>query len=107
MLSLYPPDAVCQQIGVRLRALRLARNFSQQELAERAGVSLSSLRRLEASGQASLELVVRVAQALQATQGLDNLFAPDAPSIAQAEALWRASQRQRASKTTPARRGRA
>lgn len=105
MLSLNPPTVICQQLGHRLRALRLLRNVSQHELAERTGASLSSIRRLEASGQASLELVVRVAQALQAAQGLDDLFAPPAPSIAQAEALWQASQRQRASKAKHTKRG--
>lgn len=99
MLSLHPPHVICQTLGSRLRALRLARNVSQQELAGMAGVSLSSIRRLEASGQASLELLVRVAQALQVGQALDELFVQPAPqSIAQAEKLLHFKRRQRASR---------
>lgn len=98
MLSLNPPHVVCQTLGSRLRALRLARNVSQQELAGMAGVSLSSIRRLEASGQASLELLVRVAQALQVGQALDGLFVPSATTIAQVQTQAAAAQRQRAGK---------
>lgn len=98
MLSLVPPESVCQVLGERLRALRLARNISQQELAAMAGASLSSIRRLEASGQASLELLVRVAEALQVAQELDALFVHVPQTIAQAEQQAAAAQRQRASK---------
>ncbi len=98
MLSLSPPDAVCQELGSRLRALRLLGNLSQQELAGRAGASLSTIRRLEASGQVSLDVLVRVAQALQVGQDLDGLFLPPMQSIAQVEKLLSVTRRQRASK---------
>ena len=85
-------------LGERVRALRLARNLSQQELADMCGASLSTVRRLEASGQGSLHLVVQVAQALHATQGLEALFALPGRSIAEAEAAVLLSTRQRARK---------
>jgi transcriptional regulator with XRE-family HTH domain len=85
MIDLLPAPSICLQLGQRLRAWRLLRNLSQDELAARAGASLSAVRRLEAKGQGSLELVVRVAQALH---GLGTLFAmPALTNIAQAEAL--------------------
>ena len=83
-------------MGARLRTLRLARNLSQASLAQMCGASLSSIRRLEATGQATLELVVRAASALQASAGFDALFAPPLQSIAQAEAAARVATRQRA-----------
>ncbi|MDO5623932.1 MAG: helix-turn-helix transcriptional regulator [Pseudomonadota bacterium] len=84
------------ELSERLRALRLARNLSQAELAQMAGTSLSSIRRLEGAGQGTLVLLVRVAQALNVAHELDGLFVPNSHSIAQAEAL--ADTRQRASK---------
>ena len=99
MVDLLPAPVVCAQLGQRLRALRLLRNLGQAELAARAGCSLSAVRRLEAQGQGSLELVVRVAQALQAAQGLGELFElPALTSIAQAEALAAVPVRRRASR---------
>ena len=99
MIDLLPAPAVCAQLGRRLRALRLLRNLGQGELAARAGCSLSAVRRLEAKGQGSLELVVRVAQALQASQGLASLFElPALTSIAQAEAVAAGNTRRRASR---------
>ncbi|MEO6279566.1 helix-turn-helix transcriptional regulator [Roseateles sp.] len=99
MIDLLPAPIVCAQLGERLRALRLVRNFGQAELAARAGCSLSAVRRLEASGQGSLEMVVRVAQALQAADGLGSLFElPALTSIAQAEAMAGTPARRRASR---------
>ena len=51
MLDLFTPETICRTLGERLRALRLARNLSQQDLAAMSGVSLSTVRRLESAGQ--------------------------------------------------------
>ncbi len=50
--------------------------MTQAELAVRAGINLASLRRFERTGQASFELVVRVAMALRAENGFAGLFDP-------------------------------
>lgn len=95
MFELLSPVTACEQLGSRIRALRLARNVSQRELAGMTGSSLSSIRRLEASGQGSLELVVRVAQSLNATAQLDALFVQPQDSIARMEAQAQGRQRAR------------
>lgn len=89
---------ICREIGQRCRRLRLQANLSQLELAERSGASLSSIRRLEASGQATLELLVRVTQALQLSAQLENLLVLPVLSIADAERDATGSTRQRAAK---------
>ena len=96
MFALLSPEVACSRIGERVRALRLARNVSQAELAAMAGSSLSSVRRLEASGHGALELLVRVAQALQAADGLDGLFVRPQHTIAELQAQEQAAGRQRA-----------
>ncbi len=95
-ISLQSTESVCRAIGMRVRLLRLAHNLSQSTLAQMCGASLSSIRRLEATGQGTLDLVVRTASALNATSGFDALFAPPMQSIAQAEAVARVATRQRA-----------
>ncbi len=83
-------------MGARIRLLRLARNLSQQQLAEMTQSSLSSVRRLETDGQGSLEFIVRIAQALQIVDQLNDWFVQSALSIADAERVQAVSQRQRA-----------
>ncbi len=81
---------------MRIRQFRLHGNLTQQQLAQMTASSLSSIRRLEASGQGTIELLVRVAQALQLTGQLEQVFVPPAPSIAQVERLAQAPLRKRA-----------
>lgn len=90
---------ICHELGQRCRCLRLQANLSQLELAERAGVSLSSIRRLEARGQAALELLVRVVQALHLINHLENLLVIPVLSIADAERDAVATGRRRAAAT--------
>jgi transcriptional regulator with XRE-family HTH domain len=99
MLLLESPESICRMIGGRSRVLRLARNLSQQELAQMVNVSLSSIRRFESSGQGAFVLVARIALALQATDDLESLFALPAQTIALAEAAAQVAQRQRARKS--------
>lgn len=91
-----PADAVCAALGAGLKRIRLSRNLSQQQLADMAAASLSSVRRLESHGQASMALVVRVAQALQVVAQLEALFTEDVQTIAQAERAALVAVRQRA-----------
>ena len=76
--------------------MRLAKNLSQQQLADMTQSSLSSVRRLEAHGQGGLEFIVRVAQALQKVEQLEGLFTQPVQSIAQVEREQFLAQRQRA-----------
>lgn len=65
-------------LGHRLRAARLRRKLTQAVLAERVGVTLPTLRKLEAGDpSASLATVVRVLQALGLAQDIDKLAAQD------------------------------
>ena len=83
-------------LGARIRRSRLVANLTQAQLAAMVGVSLSGIRRLESNGQGTIDLLVRVAAALQADAPLAQLFAPAPPSIAQAEMAAALPPRQRA-----------
>lgn len=86
---------------MRARALRIARGWTQEELAERAGVALDTLRRFERTGQIALERLVKLAVVLDAVRPLGELFAPP-PAATLAELERPVRPRQRA----PRRRGR-
>lgn len=64
---LASPDEIVQALGQRLRAQRLSRLMPQEELARRAGVAVGSVKKLEASGNTTLQTFVRVVQALALT----------------------------------------
>jgi transcriptional regulator with XRE-family HTH domain len=61
--------ALQEQLGSRLRALRLNRNESQEMLARRAGVGKATLQRLEEGRSGTIVTLLRVLRAL----GLDDL----------------------------------
>lgn len=95
---LSPPSEILQTLGQRVRAQRLAQELPQHELAQMAGLSLGALRKLESSGQSSLETLVRVVQALGLVAELEDLFVLKRQSIVQMEQAEAASQRQRATR---------
>lgn len=103
--KLLSSERICAVLGARVKRLRLARNISQQQLAQMTQASLSSVRRLEAQGHANFDFVVRVAQALQAGEQFDALFAQPTTSIAEAERSLAQTQRQRARLPATSRRG--
>ena len=77
-LDLMTAPQLADAVAARARRRRLDRNWTQQELAERAGMSLSSLRRFERTGQIAFASLVRVAIALDAVEGVAALF-PNPP----------------------------
>jgi transcriptional regulator with XRE-family HTH domain len=86
MLPFYlqTPREMARSLALRVRALRLQRGWTQRELAERAGLTLASYRLFERTGRIALERLLRVAVALDAQAGFDQLFAvPPARSLAE------------------------
>lgn len=65
------PYDYLNQIALNHKILRKQIGYSQQELAERSGVSLGSIKRFESSGQISLESLLKLAQILQRLSDFD------------------------------------
>jgi len=68
------PVVLARQVGQQLKRLRLAAGWTQNELAERSGVAVSTLKLLEAKGQGSFQRLIRVAIALGVDGELRGLF---------------------------------
>jgi transcriptional regulator with XRE-family HTH domain len=82
--------------GAQVKALRLDLDVDQATLAERAAVSLSAVKALEAGRGSSLRTVVRVVRALGRVDWLDTFFEPPSVSpiaIARAREGFRPPQR--------------
>lgn len=67
--------AILKELGARLRALRLRKNIPQEELAERALLSVGTIKSLEA-GKAKLSTLVAVLRELGALDQLDQFIPP-------------------------------
>lgn len=88
-------EASLREMGERLSKIRLSRNLTQARLAQDAGASVSSVKRLEAGENVSLDTFVRILMALNLMRHLSTLL-PD-PDVRPIERVKRGGQeRQRA-----------
>lgn len=93
---LFTVTAMLQELGRRLARVRLERAWSQQMLADKSGVSLSSIARLEAGQSVTLQNFLQIVDALGLRENLDQLLPPDEPGPMALLAGAGAKRRQRA-----------
>ena len=91
-------STILKELGERLRKLRLRKNITQEDLAERALLSVGTIKSLEA-GKGKLSTLVAVLRELGALDQLDQFIPPVTISpIKMAEASAKSSsKRERAS----------
>jgi len=75
--------AIVYELGNRVKRSRLLKNYSQQELADRAGVGKSTLQKLEYGSSVTIKTFVQVLRALKQLDALEN-FIPE-PGISPIE----------------------
>ena len=92
-------DEITAALGLRLKAVRLSQSLTQADLAERAGISVGTVKSLERTGQSSVASLVRVVQALGLTDQLQSLFVLQVQSIAEMEQAQLAQRRRAPRKT--------
>ena len=81
------PEDVRARLAERVRVLRLARDWTQSTLAERAGVSLPTVQRYEQHGRATLDVFLRLCHALGRLADFEDVLRPPAASsLAELEA---------------------
>jgi transcriptional regulator with XRE-family HTH domain len=81
------------ELGRRLKQLRLSRNLTQLDVAKRAAVPRSSLQKIEESGKATVETLVRVLKVFDVDGAA---VVPEPPSISPIALFHREQPRQRA-----------
>jgi transcriptional regulator with XRE-family HTH domain len=94
--SFLTDDTVLDELGQRLARTRLARNMSQLQLAQEAGIAERTVARIERGESTTLVNFVRVLRALGLVEGLDQLVPEPAPNPL-VELELRGRQRRRAS----------
>ena len=89
-------EQILTEMGKRLRRMRLNMNVSQSSLAETAGTSITSVKRLESGKNSTLDALVKVLRALNCINQID-AFLPD-PGISPIQvALMSGRERKKAS----------
>jgi len=73
-LNLHTPREIQVILSQRVKRLRLINEWTQVELAERAGITLASLKRFESTGKISLDRLSQIALALGRLTELMQLF---------------------------------
>lgn len=75
------------ELGRRLRSQRLLKDISQEELAIRAGISISTIKLIEGKGQSTLENFMRVLVSMDLAAHMQTLFENKPMSIAMMEQM--------------------
>jgi transcriptional regulator with XRE-family HTH domain len=104
-LSYKTPEELQVVLGERLRAMRLSRNLTQRELADKGGLSLRALINLEAGEGSTVESLVRILKALDATDAIE-LLAPQ-PQVSPLQMLKQGAQVRRVGRSRASKRGKA
>lgn len=68
--------AIVNELGIRIKRNRLLKNYTQQELADRAGLGKSTLQKLEYGSSVTIKTLIQVLRALKELDALDN-FIPE------------------------------
>lgn len=90
------PDSIIQlqnDLGHRVRQLRLSRNLDQRTVAGKAGISLRALSKLENGQGSTLETFLRTLRALDYVKGIE-VLAPQ-PTVSPLALLKSAQPQQR------------
>lgn len=73
-LNFKTPYEVSKELAEKARAKRKYMKLTQQQLADRSGVSLGSLKRFERTGEISLSSLLKIAFILDSLKEFENLF---------------------------------
>lgn len=100
LINAKSKEEICEDLGAKIKACRLWRGMSQDDLAQKSGLTRKTINHIE-SGHASLDSIVAVAIALDITEQLNNIFVPKPQSIQEITSLNDIKDRQRIGKKKP------
>ena len=74
--NLTSPVDVMLSVAQRAKALRLEQNITQQELADKVGIAIGTVKRFEKSGEIQFNHLLRIALVLGRLDEFSDIFAP-------------------------------
>jgi putative transcriptional regulator len=101
-LYILTDGRIVEEIGQNIKTLRLEANYSQQELADRAGLDRVTISKLENGRPATMLTIVQVLRAMQRLDILSHFFVePQISPLMLAEAQEKIRYRASAKNKTP------
>lgn len=91
----YTPSEISETLGKRLKQQRLYQNLTQAELAQKAGIGLSTVSRIESGEGGTLDNMIRYAMSVGLVNEFAELFAFKPTTID--EVMTQKTSRKRAS----------
>ena len=73
-LNQKTPNEIAKNLAEKIKQQRKKLKISQQELAQKSGVSLGSIKRFETKYEISLQSFIKIAIALDLDRNFENLF---------------------------------
>ena len=74
--NLTSPVDVMISVAQRAKALRLEQNITQQELADKVGIAIGTVKRFEKSGEIQFNHLLRIALVLGSLEEFFDIFSP-------------------------------
>ena len=73
-LNQKTPNEIARNLAEKIKQQRKKLKISQQELAQKSGVSLGSIKRFETKYEVSLQSIIKIAIALDLDEDFEKLF---------------------------------
>lgn len=102
--NMLSDQQVVVRLGKEVKRMRLERNMSQAEVAEKTGLDRSTVQRMEGGRAATLLTVVQVLRALDKLELLDAFYSEPQPTpymLVEAQEKYLKKQRKRAGRRKP------
>lgn len=97
MISLNTPSDALDSLAHFIKVTRLRANVPMRDLAERSGIGIATLARVEKNGICSTDTLARILAALGTIDSfIESLTPPEPTSIAELRQVARKNERQRA-----------
>lgn len=97
----YTAPEICIELGGRLKQQRLLKSLSQEDLAQKANLGVSTVQRFEQGNGGTLENFIRLIIALGLIDQIGSLLLPVKNNLDDVIKIQEVKQRQRVSKRRP------
>ena len=91
---IIPENEILKELGTRLARVRKQQGFSQTRLAEKAGIGVATIRRIELGQDSQMETWLKLMKSLQMISAIDALL-PETYRSPMAEALSNSKSRRK------------